>query len=223
MARYTHRLAPKVIAHRIGDSVPDWVMDLVSDHKVVITEFESADGTGRGVMFSTPNIIAGGQVQMSSRGCDGDYIVLDGDACSIVPAREFECRYDRIDDASDDAAHAVPKDTGSDEVADNDVLNGIGVISKADMEAKIRTEVPDAILIGSPAERMRFYPAIIGIDHDNHRVIYDRDMLVQQVYRRSDCTWDEAEEYVAYNIERSIEGMGSDKHAPLIVERQECY
>jgi hypothetical protein len=133
---------------------------------------------------------------------------------------EFEAQYDQIEDSKEPEQRKYVDE-------DAPVLIGAGVISKEDMAKLLDEKVKGAVLIGNPMNRGMFFPAIIAIDYKNGRVIYDRDMLVDQVFKHSTGgTWEDADEHVSYNIERSLEAMTNDEnrqHMPLIVEKQECY
>ena len=62
--------------------------------------------------------------------------------------------------------------------------------------------------------------AVIGIASrcgDDPLVVYDRDKLVKNFMKKDGMTFEEAEEWVSYNIEGSFIGEGT----PLIFERIE--
>lgn len=216
--RYTHRYNPKVMAHRIGDNIPDWVMDLVTARQLILRTPENPQND-TDVIFELPSLITSDVVDVPLKGGVGDYLVFDGVEYKIVPGDEFEMMYDAEEKAPQEDREFVNKDAP--------VLLGVGVITKDEMEKLLDEKVKGAVLIGNQFNRGMFFPAIIAIDYKNGRVIYDRDTLVDQVFKHSGGgTWEDADEHVSYNIERALEAMTNDEnrnHMPLIVEKQECY
>lgn len=84
----------------------------------------------------------------------------------------------------------------------------------------LKSEAEDAVLIGTDGERMNYYPAIVGIDRNVGRVAYDRRRLVECFSESAGMTPEEAEEWVSYNVERSIPYWG--EHAPVILDVLDC-
>lgn len=60
-----------------------------------------------------------------------------------------------------------------------------------------------------------FNRAIIGLTPD-HRVVYSRGKMVDQLMEDDDSTEEEAEEWIDYNTIRSLPYMG--ENAPIIVD-----
>jgi hypothetical protein len=225
MTQYNYRYSPKVLAHRIGDDIPEWVASLVSTRQVIIKKGENEEA-----VFELPNLITDDVVSVPMKGVTGDYLVFDGKEYDIVDGKEFEMTYDVIVSNTPGDSEPLGDNTTegkvSEEKDDTPVMMGVGVITREEMAKKLDEECKGAILIGDQRSRTMFFPAIIGIDHSKGRVIYDRDAMVQQLYRNSGMTMEEADEHVSYNIERSLEQMTNDTnrdHMPLIVERQECF
>jgi hypothetical protein len=227
--KFNYRLSPKVLAHRIGDPIPDWVMDLVTARQLILRKPENPQ-SDTDVIFELPNLVTSDVIDVPMKGIVGDYFVFDGLEYKIVPGNEFVMLYDVIDPNTSRDSEPLGDNTtegmASEEKDDTPVMMGVGVITKEEMGKKLDEECKGAILIGDQRNRTLFFPAIIGIDHAKGRVIYDRDAIVQQLYRHGGMTMEEADEHVSYNIERSLEYMTNDTnkdHMPLIVERQECF
>ena len=66
--------------------------------------------------------------------------------------------------------------------------------------------------------RRSFYPAIIGIARDNSHVVYSFDKLVKCFMKHNGWSWDEAVEWVEYNVERALPYYG--EHAPVILQNK---
>lgn len=62
-------------------------------------------------------------------------------------------------------------------------------------------------LIGD-SDRREYYPAIIGLAKDNSHVAYSRERLVACFMKANKWTWEEAEEWIEYNIERALPYWG---------------
>ena len=88
-----------------------------------------------------------------------------------------------------------------------------------ELDEFLKSELEDAVLIGTEDERKNYYPAIIGIDRNAGKVIYDREKLVECFMNTSEMTVEEADEWVSYNVERSIPYWG--EHAPVILDKIE--
>lgn len=58
-------------------------------------------------------------------------------------------------------------------------------------------------LIGD-ADREKYYPAIIGLAKDKSHVAYSFEKLVTCFMKANDWTYDEAEEWIEYNVERAL-------------------
>ena len=75
-------------------------------------------------------------------------------------------------------------------------------------------ETFDFYLLGD-ADREKYYPAIIGIAKDKSHVAYSFEKLVTCFMEANNWTYDEAMEWVEYNVERALPYYG-DK-APVIL------
>lgn len=71
-------------------------------------------------------------------------------------------------------------------------------------------------LIGD-SDREDFYPAIIGLAKDNSHVAYSLEKLAECFMKQNNWTWDEAIEWIAYNVERALPYYG--ERAPVILLR----
>ena len=69
-------------------------------------------------------------------------------------------------------------------------------------------------LIGD-SDRKAYYPAIIGLAKDKSHIAYSYERLVRCYMKQNDWSWDEAEEWIEYNVERTLPYYG-DK-APVIL------
>lgn len=58
-------------------------------------------------------------------------------------------------------------------------------------------------------DRQKYYPAIIGIARDNSHVVYSYDKLVKCFMKANEWSWEEAVEWVDYNVERALPYYGS--------------
>lgn len=80
--------------------------------------------------------------------------------------------------------------------------------------------VPGAIVLGSEGhDRERLFPAIVGIDYNSSRLIYSRPKLVQCFMESDGMTEEEAEEWIDYNVDRSLPYFGPQ--APIIMAQIE--
>ena len=203
--KYTHRYNPKVMAHKIGDPLPDWVSDLVRMRQVIFVETEN------GVQAKVPAIITEGEARIEPVGNQGDYVLFDGNDVTVLAADAFEQMYDSI--YTEDS-----KETAQ-------LMTGVGVVSRDEMFDKLSTEMPDAIQIGNSNTRKSLYPAIIGLDREYGRIVYDEELLIQQVYRSGTMSQEESEEYVKALKDNLLKNTNdtNKNHMPLIIERQECY
>lgn len=69
--------------------------------------------------------------------------------------------------------------------------------------------------IGSDEERANYYPAIIGMARDMSHVVYSLEKLAECFMKVNNWTWDEAIEWIEYDVERALPYYG--KHAPVIL------
>ena len=69
-------------------------------------------------------------------------------------------------------------------------------------------------LIGD-TDREKYYPAIIGLARDLSRVVYSYDKLIKCFMKVNDWDYEEADEWVEYNVVRALPYYG--EHAPLIL------
>lgn len=69
-------------------------------------------------------------------------------------------------------------------------------------------------LIGD-TDREKYYPAIIGIARDLSHAVYGFEKLVKCFMKANDWDWDEAVEWVEYNVERALPYYG--ERAPIIL------
>ena len=69
-------------------------------------------------------------------------------------------------------------------------------------------------LIGD-TDRRNYYPAIIGIAKDKSHIAYSYERLVGCYMKQNGWSWEEAEEWIEYNVERALPYYG-DK-APVIL------
>lgn len=70
-------------------------------------------------------------------------------------------------------------------------------------------------LIGD-SDREKYYPAIIGLAKDLSHVAYSREKLISCFMTANNWSWEEAEEWVEYNVERALPYWGSG--APVILD-----
>lgn len=84
------------------------------------------------------------------------------------------------------------------------------------IEEFLSNHCPDAVLIGEVNERKNYYPAIIGVDSNNERVIYDRERLIECFVMCNKWSYEDASEWVSYNVDRSLPYSGPN--APIIME-----
>ena len=64
-------------------------------------------------------------------------------------------------------------------------------------------ETFDFYLLGD-TDREDYYPAIIGLAKDKSHIAYSRERLVECYMKSNDWTYDEAEEWIEYNVERAL-------------------
>ena len=86
--------------------------------------------------------------------------------------------------------------------------------------ATLRENHPDVVLIGDERTRGDYLDAVVGIDCNRGRVVYSRDRLIECFMEHDGMSYDEATEWVEYNIDRSLPYWG--EHAPVIVDNLEC-
>lgn len=70
-------------------------------------------------------------------------------------------------------------------------------------------------LIGEEGERHNYYPAIIGVAKDNSHVAYSLEKLAECFMKLNNWSWDEAVEWIAYDVERAHPYYGDQ--APVIL------
>lgn len=75
-------------------------------------------------------------------------------------------------------------------------------------------------LIGD-SDRQKYYPAIIGIAKDLSHVAYSRDKLIDCYMEVEGWSYEEAEEWIEYNVERALPYYG--KGAPKILNALAIY
>ena len=66
------------------------------------------------------------------------------------------------------------------------------------------------------SERREYYSAIIGLAKDNSHVAYSREKLIDCFMKANGWSWEEVEEWIEYNVERSLPYYGST--APIILD-----
>ena len=64
-------------------------------------------------------------------------------------------------------------------------------------------ETFDFYLIGD-SDREKYYPAIIGLAKDKSHIAYSYEKLVTCFMEANNWTYDEAQEWVEYNVERAL-------------------
>lgn len=69
-------------------------------------------------------------------------------------------------------------------------------------------------LIGND-DREDFYPAIIGLAKDMSHVAYSFERLVRCFMKQNNWSWEEASEWVIYDVERALPYYG--ERAPVIL------
>lgn len=72
-------------------------------------------------------------------------------------------------------------------------------------------------LIGD-TDRQAYYPAIIGLARDLSRVVYSFDKLVKCFMKHNDWSYEEALEWVEYNVARALPYYG--EQAPLLLQNK---
>lgn len=70
-------------------------------------------------------------------------------------------------------------------------------------------------LIGSEG-RKNYYPAIIGLAKDYSHVAYSREKLISCFMTANNWSWEEAEEWVEFNVERALPYYGAE--APVLLD-----
>lgn len=64
-------------------------------------------------------------------------------------------------------------------------------------------------------DRREYYPAIIGLAKDNSHIAYSRDKLIECFMQANEWSYEEAEEWIEYNVERALPYYG--EHSPVIL------
>ena len=54
------------------------------------------------------------------------------------------------------------------------------------------------------SDREKYYPAIIGLAKDKSHIAYSREKLIECYMKANNWTYDEAEEWIEYNVERAL-------------------
>lgn len=67
----------------------------------------------------------------------------------------------------------------------------------------VELETFDFYLIGD-RDREDYYPAIIGLAKDKSHIAYSRERLISCYMKSNNWTYDEAEEWIEYNVERTL-------------------
>ena len=62
-------------------------------------------------------------------------------------------------------------------------------------------------------ENPSFNNSIIGISHDD-RVIYDFDLMVEELVEKEDMTYEEAVEFIEYN---TLRALSYEQNAPIVL------
>lgn len=70
-------------------------------------------------------------------------------------------------------------------------------------------------LIGD-SDRRKYYPAIIGLAKDYSHVAYSREKLIECFMQADNISYEEAEEWIDYNVKRSLPYYGES--SPVILE-----
>ena len=84
-------------------------------------------------------------------------------------------------------------------------------MSNAELREMLANDYPDAVLIGDHDEVEKYFPAIVGIDYNNGRVIYDRDKLAECFASEDGLTLEEAADHICCNVDRSLPYMGGGR------------
>lgn len=83
------------------------------------------------------------------------------------------------------------------------------------MEEFLSNNYPEVVLIGEINERSNYFPAIVGIDTVNCKLIYDYDKLVSCFANSLKVSLTEAEEWIEFNVIPALPFMGT--HSPIIL------
>ena len=81
-------------------------------------------------------------------------------------------------------------------------------------------ETFDFYLLGD-SDREKYYPAIIGLAKDKSHIAYSREKLIECYMKVNNWTYDEAEEWIEYNVERALPYYNSEGKAPVIFDSEE--
>ena len=84
-------------------------------------------------------------------------------------------------------------------------------MSNAELREMLANDYPDAVLIGNNDEVEQYFPAIVGIDYNNGRVIYDRERLAECFMAADGITYAEAADHISCNIDRALPYMGGGR------------
>ncbi len=64
-------------------------------------------------------------------------------------------------------------------------------------------------------DRRNYYPAIIGLAKDKSHIVYSRERLISCFMKANSWSWEEAEEWIEFNVERALPYYGAG--APVIL------
>lgn len=69
---------------------------------------------------------------------------------------------------------------------------------------KFLEDFDNIMLLGGNSDKQRYFPAIVGIDIQNNRVVYDLDKLIDIFMEKDHMSHDDALEYIEYNVFRVL-------------------
>lgn len=103
----------------------------------------------------------------------------------------------------------------------NQIICGVDTSSRKEIIEEIkRTAIEsnneELVFIGSEDEAQLYAPAIIGISASFTNLIYERQLLIRCFMDAHKMTEEEAEEWIAFNIERALPSLGDS--APILME-----
>ena len=78
----------------------------------------------------------------------------------------------------------------------------------------LKSEYKGILLIGNENGAIRYMDSLVGVDSFD-RAVYDYDRLVECFMKADNITYEEAREWVDYNVIRSLPYMG--ERAPVII------
>ena len=74
----------------------------------------------------------------------------------------------------------------------------------------------DALRFENPS----FDNSIVAVDYDG-RLIYDYDLMVEELMKQDDMSGEEAIDFISYNTLRSLDYM-TDKKKPIVIMERIC-